>query len=122
MKLWCFDCGSPGPWYMVNNEVWKAAWPEGEPAKKRLSTLATAMFPKAQRRSPDSGKVIVAVCLCFLCLERRLKRPLTIADFQRKASSGNDIWTNAGIFFGYRLGLRDAQKALKLGDKKDEGG
>lgn len=120
----CWDCGMPTAPYMVHNEVWKAAWPDGEPARRRLSTLATKLFPNRRNQDPQTHRVLVSINLCFGCLEKRLGRHLTVDDFQRFAKkSGNRIYVNDGIFMGYRIGLRvTAKKAAELGDKKDEGG
>lgn len=38
--------------------------------------------------------------LCFLCLERRLGRPLVLADFDEK------VPVNQGIYLGFRLSTK----------------
>ena len=121
-KSQCWDCGGPSPPYVVNNDVWQEAWPNGEPARRRLSTLATQLFPNARRIDPTSHRVLVSICLCFGCLERRIRRSLRIGDFQRMALSGNRIYLNDGVFLGYRLGLEAAQIIEETRNKKDEGG
>lgn len=121
-KFWCWDCGEPSPLYMVNNDIWKAAWPEGEPNRRRLTSLATTFFPEAQRRDKLTGRVVISICLCFTCLEHRINRKLTLDDFQRSAKSGRIVYANTPIWLGYRMGFLAAKKAEKVGDKKDEGG
>ncbi len=106
---------------MVDNSVWKAAWPDGKPSKTTLARLATELYPM-RRRSRDSNRVLVYIILCLSCLELRLGRPLLITDFQLRTRSGELLPVNQGIFLGYRLGQRDAKKAADTGDKKDEGG
>lgn len=126
VKGWCWDCGIRPPNYMVQNEVWHAAWPESDPlSKKRIDRLkkdATKVFPD-RPRSKDSDLVFIHIRLCFECLEKRLGRKLSINDFSMLTRSGTPYPDNGGIFLGYALGMRDAAKTPeKPGDKKDEGG
>ncbi len=127
VKGWCWDCGEQVPEYMVQNEVWKAAWPGGfgEKKLKRLKVAATKDFGERER-SIHSGLVHVHLNLCFGCLELRLGRHLTIKDFIAVTRKGKPMSYNAGVFLGYLLGYRaakrEAQKVAEDGDKKDEGG
>jgi hypothetical protein len=61
----CADCGAGtivlGEWYMVHEVVWEQAW--------------------RSRRKSYHGKVPGQEILCIGCLEERLGRPLTSADF-----------------------------------------
>ena len=118
----CWDCGGSAPPYVVNNDVWEMAWPNGEPARRRLSTLATRLYPNYRKLDPQSHRVLIAICLCFGCLELRLGRSLRVGAFQRTALSGRRIYVNAGIFLGYRLGLEAAKIIAETRDKSDEGG
>jgi hypothetical protein len=126
-RWWCWDCGTPANPYRVHDDVWKAAWPEGAPHRRRLTDLATRLFPNAHRRDPTTNKVVISICLCFLCLERRLGRELQITDFPTVSKAGVPAYANYGVFIGYRMGTgAKARKLAKIaeetGDKKDEGG
>ena len=63
----CFDCGidtlaTGGDWYMVHNDLWKLAWPNTKQASGRVEKPLSEI-------------------LCLCCLESRLGRTLTPADF-----------------------------------------
>lgn len=125
-RWWCWDCGAPVNPYLLHNSTWALAWPGGEPNRRRLTDQATAQFPQAHRRDPETNKVVIAICLCFLCLEARIKRPLQITDFPVRSKAGKPVYANYGVFLGYRMGTETkARKVLKTqeetGDKKDEG-
>jgi len=127
VKGWCWDCGERVPDYIVQKEVWNAAWPGddrmGTKRLKRLKQAATRVFPE-RARSIDSNLVHVHVHLCFPCLEKRLGRKLVITDFTTKTRAGKIVKENAGIFLGFMLGqkVERAKKGEETGDKKDEGG
>lgn len=127
IKGWCWDCGEGVADYIVQNEVWRAAWPDNDRmGKKRLDRLkqaATRVFPE-RSRSIDSNLVHVHVHLCFTCLEKRLGRKLIIADFTTKTRAGKIVKENAGIFLGFMLGqkVERAKKAVEVGNKNEEGG
>jgi hypothetical protein len=61
----CADCGigthGLGEWYMAREDVWEEAW--------------------AGRRKVFHGKVPGQEILCIACLEKRIGRRLTFADF-----------------------------------------
>lgn len=84
----CYDCGFSHDWYMLKDEVWLQAWPEG------YKELRTKLTLENQGRR-------VFVGLCYECLEKRLGRMLTIDDFDL------GIPINSGIRMGFKLGLRD---------------
>ena len=84
----CYDCRHQSPMYMVRNPVWTAAWPEYRKLRSGL---------KAEH--PDKE---VHLLLCFPCLEYRLKRKLTIDDFDL------NIAINHGILKGFEIGLLHA--------------
>jgi hypothetical protein len=73
---------------MVRNSVWDAAWPEYH----RLRAALKAQHPGVR----------FYLLLCFPCLEARLKRKLTIDDFNL------NIAINHGILLGFEIGLRHA--------------
>ncbi len=87
----CYDCHVDGGLYMVHDHVWKEAWPE----YKELKAVLKARHSVAH------------LCLCFPCLERRLKRSLVVEDF-------TEAGINTPIFFGYRL-MTQLEKARNLG-------
>jgi N6-adenosine-specific RNA methylase IME4 len=69
IKAPCFDCGDDtagGDWYMVHDHVWTAAWPNTKQANGRAVLFKTVPFSEI---------------LCLRCLEQRLGRALTPADF-----------------------------------------
>lgn len=131
VKGWCWDCGDRMQNYIVQNEVWAAAWTDeatriGSKRLERLKREATEAFPE-RPRSRDSNLVHVHIHLCFGCLELRIGRRLRVTDFIPVTKKGKPVPENAGIFLGYQLGYRAgekaaAKKAAENGDKKDEGG
>lgn len=78
----CVDCGSTVECYMVHNELW-----------------AEAFFEKTE-------------LACIGCLEKRLKRNLTILDF-------TTCLANINLFHAYRMGL-DAAEAQHAVDRNRE--
>lgn len=84
----CYDCRRQSPMYMVRNPVWAAAWPEYRRLRAYLKV-----------EHPDEN---VYLLLCFPCLEARLKRKLTIDDFDL------NIAINHGILLGFEIGLSHA--------------
>lgn len=109
VKRWCcVDCGGYGGDYMVRHEVWLAAWPDYEEVRAKLAPELRARVERldqnAVRRAPD-GETPKShgrgyLLLCCDCLEKRLGRELTIADFDLR------IPVNTGIAFGFRLGKK----------------
>jgi hypothetical protein len=83
----CHDCKNHFSDYTVREEVWAQAWPEYKQMKAELSKKykGTNEFFRAH------------LFLCFACLERRLGRVLTPADFDLS------IPTNQGIALGLQM-------------------
>jgi hypothetical protein len=93
---WCYDCGeSAGPSYMVNSVVWKEAFPEYAYAKKETASIKGAH-----------------VCLCLSCLQRRLRRNITLEDL-------TDVPMNAKFFIGATMALDLAAKEVPEGSFRD---
>lgn len=87
VKGYCSDCNTYHPIYMVQDELWKTAWPEFVDLHKQLRLK--------QKELQVRG---AGMNLCIGCLERRLGRLLTIDDF---------TWApaNANVHLGYRMAL-----------------
>lgn len=90
----CHDCKGHNDEYMVRPEVWAQAWPTYQHDKKIL--LAKVRDGKLQQWA-------AFLLLCLDCLERRLGRPLSEADFDF------GIVINRPLALGFAIGLRRAQ-------------
>jgi hypothetical protein len=90
IKAPCADCGidtlQPGPdWYMVHDQLWRMAWPTAgaeiaEPLREILADApvdAGGQYDFGFERCAEPPPEI----LCIPCLELRLGRALTAADF-----------------------------------------
>jgi hypothetical protein len=83
LKAPCADCGidtlEPGPnWYMVHDDLWRTAWPT---AGTPLRVAVAGVDAGGQYDFGFERFELPAEILCMRCLELRLGRPLTAADF-----------------------------------------
>lgn len=86
-EIVCYDCMRvTHDWYMVNDDVWRLAFPE-----YRQVRLSFASLPKDERPH---------IYLCFKDLERRLGRPLVPEDFRL------ELGVNTGIVQGVKMGMQ----------------
>lgn len=85
----CFDCLNFTPAYMVAGKVWEKAWPYAKDQKRLMRRRAEQLNLDPKKCAKQN--------LCFVCLEERIGRKLTIHDFQL-------VPVNGAIRFGYQLG------------------
>lgn len=87
----CRDCRFQAHDYMLHDEVWLQAWPTYEEESAAL-----------HKRYPLKRDVRMTFLeLCFFCVEKRLGRLLTPADFDLR------IPVNHNIALGLRMGIVD---------------
>ena len=97
----CFDCLLHADNFMLFQEIWNTAWPTYTADRAMIHARFATMYPEFIKDAEKPGRVRRPFAgLCFQCLEKRLNRTLTLADFPR-------VPANSTIRFAFAMGQQD---------------